>query len=395
MAERINASVCHISFSPYPEDPRIRRYVNALLEYGYKVFVIGITDDINPKFEKIGNLEIHRINISKKRASYARRVFEYVMFFVRASAKASILYFKHKIKIFHTHNLPDFVVFTALIPKIFGAKLILDMHELTPEAMMMRENISEKSFVVKLSKFIEKISTKLADEHITIHDIAAKIFESRNKVKYFSIMNGVDANELQGLQKTHTDDFNIIYHGTINPNLNLGLVIDALSVLKTKLPPDEFRKVKFLLYGKGPSLTGLMEKRDELNLQDNVIYKGSLPHTEMLKELTKASVCIYPPLRNIYTEICYPIKLTELANLGIPVISSRYKTILHYYPEDTFFYFDAGDLKGLVKQILIVKNNPELASQRAENAKKAYDKVSWNKIMKPKYLQIINNLVKM
>lgn len=394
MAESNNISICHISFSPYPEDPRIRRYVNALLEHGYKVYVIAITDDINPKFERTGNLEIHRINIRKKRTSYARRVFEYIMFFVRALLKASYLYFKHKIKIYHTHNLPDFVVFTALIPKTFGAKLILDMHELTPEAMMMRENISEKSFIVKLSKFIEKISTKLADEHITIHDIAAKILESRNHVKYFSIMNGVDANELLGMQKTSADNFNIIYHGTINPNLNLGLVIDALNILKSEMPADEFRKIKFLLYGKGPSLAGLMEKSKELELQDNVIYKGSLPHTEMLQELTKASVCVYPPLRNIYTEICYPIKLTELANLGIPVISSRYKTILHYYPEDTFFYFDAGDLNGLVEQILLVKNNQELAKQKTENAKKAYDKVSWNKIMKPKYLQIINNLVK-
>ena len=394
MAEGKNISICHISFSPYPEDPRIRLYVNALLEYGYKVYVIGITDDINPRFERTGSLEIHRINISKKRTSYARRIFEYAMFFTRAFFKSTYLFFKHKIKIYHTHNLPDFIIFTAVIPKIFGAKLILDMHELTPEAMMMRENIDEKSFVVRFSKFIEKISVKLADEHITIHDIAAKIFEGRNKAKFHAVMNGVDENELQGLQKVSTDDFNIIYHGTINPNLNLTLVIDALNRLRELLPADEFMKIKFLLYGKGPSLPELMKKTEELNLKDNIFYKGSLPHTEMLKELTKASVCIYPPLRNIYTEICYPIKLTELANLGIPVISSRYKTLLHYYPEVTFFYFDAGDLNGLVEQILLVKNNPELAKQKAGNAKKAYDKVSWNKIMKPKYLQIVNNLVK-
>lgn len=389
-----NKSICHVSFSPFPEDPRIRRYVNALLECGYRVFVIGITDGVNPKFESKDNLEVHRINISKKRASYLRRVLEYVLFFLRAYIKCTVLFFRHKIRIFHTHNLPDFVVFTAFIPKIFGAKLILDMHELTPEAMMMRENVSEKSFIVRLSKFIEKLSVKTANEHITIHDIAAKIFEARNKVVFHSIMNGVDSSELLGLQKVPTDDFNIVYHGTISPNLNLSIVIDALDKLREQMPADKFQSVKFLLYGTGPSLPGLLKQAEKMELQNNVIYKGRLKHDEMLNELTKASVCIYPPLRNIYTEICYPIKLTELIGLKIPIISSRYKTICYYYPEDCFFYFDAGDLAGLVEQILIVKNNPALVLKKAESAKLAYDKVSWSGVMKQRYLEIIDNLLK-
>lgn len=389
-----NKSICHVSFSPFPDDPRIRRYVNALLEDGFKVFVIGIADGISPNFESIGNLEIHRMNISKKRTSYFRRVSEYVLFFLYAYIKCTSLFFRHKIRIFHTHNLPDFVVFTAFIPKIFGAKLILDMHELTPEAMMMRENMNERNLIVRLAKFIERRSVKTANGHITIHDIAAKILEGRNRAVFHSIMNGVDSNELLGLHKVHTNDFNIVYHGTINPNLNLSLVIDALNELRDRMPADDFQSVKFLLYGSGPSLPALLKQAEDLGLQDSVIYKGRLKHDEMLKELSKTSVCVYPPLRNIYTEICYPIKITELIGLGIPIISSRYKTICYYYPENCFFYFDAGDLAGLVEQILTVKNDPDLILKKTENAMLAYDKVSWSGVMKQRYLEIINRFLK-
>jgi glycosyltransferase involved in cell wall biosynthesis len=257
---------------------------------------------------------------------------------------------------------------------------------------MMREGLTEKSFVVKLSKFIEKISTITANEHITIHDIAVKLLESRNKAKFHSVMNGVDTSELMGLQKIHTEDFNIVYHGAISENLNLISIVNALSRLREKISAEEFKSVKFLLYGSGECLSEILEKAQKLNLQNNVIHKGRLEHDDMLRELIKASVSVYPPLRNIYTEICYPIKLTELIGLKVPIIASRYTTICYYYPEDCFFYFDAGDLDGLVEQILIVKNNPDLVLNKAENAKKAYEKVSWSDVMKPRYLKIISDM---
>jgi len=383
--------LCHVSFSPFPADPRIRRYVNCLIAAGYKVFVICIGDNTELKHESLPNLEIFRLNISKKRSSYIRRVYEYVMFFLKAGIKSTTLFFKHKIKLFHTHNLPDFVVFTALIPKIFGAKIIFDMHELTPEAMMMRENIGENSFIVRLSKFIEKISVKTANFHITIHDIASDILSARNKTEFVQIINGVEIKELAGLERKPGNDFNIVYHGTINPNLNLGLILDALNVIKQTMGAEEFSKMKFVLYGTGPSLTGLIDKAEKLGLGNNFSYKGALKHDEMLNELCTASLSVYPPLNNIYTEICYPIKITELINLGIPVIVSRYKTICYYYPEECFFYFDAGDINGLVKQILSVKNNPVLVSEKVKAAKEAYKKVSWEDIMKKRYLDLIES----
>ena len=33
----------------------------------------------------------------------------------------------------HVHSLPDFEVFSAAIPKLFGAKIVLDIHDIVPE----------------------------------------------------------------------------------------------------------------------------------------------------------------------------------------------------------------------------------------------------------------------
>ena len=34
--------------------------------------------------------------------------------------------------------MPDFLIFTAVIPKLLGAKVVLDMHDLMPEVYMAK-----------------------------------------------------------------------------------------------------------------------------------------------------------------------------------------------------------------------------------------------------------------
>ena len=42
-------------------------------------------------------------------------------------------YGKKKFDFVHVHNLPDILVLSALVPRLTGAKIILDMHEIMPE----------------------------------------------------------------------------------------------------------------------------------------------------------------------------------------------------------------------------------------------------------------------
>jgi glycosyltransferase involved in cell wall biosynthesis len=382
-------TICHITFSEYPNDQRIRRYVNALIENGFRVAVICIRDEKNREDEYGEKIIIKRLKVNKKRGTYTSRVIEYAVFFAKSIFFSTKFYFKYKINVFHIHTFPDFAVFVPIIPKIFGAKIILDMHELTPEAMMIRENYSEKKMIIKSLMLVERASVWFADELITIHNIAGDILSRRNKRNFSYIVNGIDEKEFGGLKKEQNQYFDIVYHGTINPNLNLGVIIDALAVLKEKMKPDEFEKVRFLIYGKGPSLDELLDKAKKNGLEEKVIYKGIVSHEKMLQMLCRAAVTVYPPRRNIYTEICYPIKLTEFINLKIPIIATKYKTLNYFYPDDCLFYIDPENLQDIADKIIFVYRNPEAVKVTASNAFKAYRKVSWEKIMKQRYLDLI------
>ncbi|MCX7877170.1 MAG: glycosyltransferase [Ignavibacteria bacterium] len=384
--------ICHICFSEYPSDQRVRRYVNELISNGYDVVIICIADEFNKKSEFNDKVRIIRLNVSKKRGSYSSRFSEYLMFFLKSFFMSIYVYFKYRPVIYHMHTFPDFIVFAGIFPKLAGSKLILDMHELTPEAMMMRENLSDKNLLIRFLKFTEKLSVKFADRVITIHEIAEEILRKRNKKEFISIMNGVDRREAGEIQKKSDGYFNLVYNGTINPNLNLGLVVKSMIVLREKLNEAQSEKIRFLLYGKGPDLNNLLKEAESTGLSEQVIYKGNLNYKEMLSELAYASAAVYPPLPNIYTDICYPIKITEMINFRIPVIASRYKTLIHFYPEDCIFYFNPGDANDMAERIIEVMNDPRKVSDKTENAFNKFRNYSWENVMKKKYMKLIDEL---
>ena len=133
MIGNITYPVCHLLYEEYPRDPRVRRYVNALNEQG-KYSVIICSRKMNDKyFEELNGNLIYRIPVSKKRASFFITFFEYIALTFVSCILLVYLGIKFRFKIIHVHTLPDFLVFAAFWNRVFGAKIILDLHEIFPE----------------------------------------------------------------------------------------------------------------------------------------------------------------------------------------------------------------------------------------------------------------------
>ncbi|MGH2575955.1 MAG: glycosyltransferase [Ignavibacteria bacterium] len=386
--------ICHLLYEEFPRDPRARRYVNALNETGILSIVICSKKKKDKYFEIWkGNL-VYRIPVAKHRQSFFLTSLEYISFSFVSTFMLAYLGIRYRFKIIQVHTLPDFLIFAAMLNKLLGAKLILDLHEVFPELFIARKPHLESSFWVKLLKFTESVSIKLANLVLTIHDPAKEILLKRNKgleKKLHVIMNGVDPSEITNKNRVYAGDFIILYNGTVVKLLNLQIIIQALKILKSKMSDEDFKKIKFIIYGDGPAVNELLELSEKLNLKEKVIYNGFIPQNKIFEEVLKASVCILPPIKNIYSDLFYTTKLTEMIYLKIPVIATRLNTYKHYYSEDALFYFDSGNVEQLPDRIMEVFYNKELVSSKTEKAFLEYQKVSWE-IMKKKYLEIINGL---
>ena len=126
---------CMIVHAHYPVgETRVERQAQALLVHGFQVDVICLRNQDEAPFEFVDGVTVYRLPVRRhKQRGVVIQFLEYLAFFWLAFFKASILYWKRHYRVVQVHNLPDFLVFAAVLPKLFGARLILDLHDLMPE----------------------------------------------------------------------------------------------------------------------------------------------------------------------------------------------------------------------------------------------------------------------
>jgi len=144
----------------------------SLKEKGYDVDIISLKWKNNLKFNIYNELKIYKI---LGRRFTERKPFQYliryILFFIQASIKVTQLNIKNKYDLIHVHNIPDFLVFTTLIPKLFGTKIILDIHDIQPEFAIQKFSIKYDHPIIKTLELVEKVSCCYADHVITVTEL--------------------------------------------------------------------------------------------------------------------------------------------------------------------------------------------------------------------------------
>ena len=94
----------------------------------------------------------------------------YLEFFLRCLVKTTWLQLKKRYRVVHVNNMPDFFVFCALLPKLMGAKVILDIHDPMPNTFASKFKRGEEALLFRILLWEERISASFADQVLTVHD---------------------------------------------------------------------------------------------------------------------------------------------------------------------------------------------------------------------------------
>ena len=94
---------------------------------------------------------------------------------------------------------------------------------------------------------------------------------------------------------------------------------------------------------------------------------------------------------DVFLDFSFSNKLSEYIVLDKPVISSRLRTIRHYFSEGALAFFEPNQPSELAKQMVRLYRNPELRSQLVEKARQEYSPIRWE-IMKERYLAVTKRL---
>jgi glycosyltransferase involved in cell wall biosynthesis len=369
-------------FSYYPSDPRPRRAAEALVREGMQVELICLRQsEDEPTRETFKGVDIRRLPLRKRRGGPLGYLLQYSAFILSTFVLLTFRSLRRRFALVHVHNMPDLLVFSGLVPKALGAKVVLDLHDPMPELMMAIFRLEPASFTVRLLKRLERWSIAFADAVVTVNLACKEIFTSRScpPDKVQVVMNSPDEQIFAfrspvSAVPNGSRPFVIMYHGSIVERHGLDLAVEALASVRGTVPSAELR-----IYGHStPFLAKVMDAVRQQGLEHAVRYFGGKGLEEIVAAIDECDVGIIPNRRTVFTEINTPTRIFEYLSRGKPVITGRAPGVRHYFAEDALFFFELGDAADLARAIAHVFHDPDAVGRVVKRGQEVYLAHRWS-----------------
>jgi glycosyltransferase involved in cell wall biosynthesis len=288
------------------------------------------------------------------------------------------------------HNIPDFEVFAAAIPKIMGAKVILDIHDIVPELFDSKFHLGGESNICKILKKVEKISMAFADHVIVSNAIWQKKITTRSVdfKRCTALINYPDNKIFYERNKENGCGKEIfLYPGSLNYHQGLDIAIRAFAMVKEQLP-----NIDFHIYGDGPAVPMLRNIIREKRLEERVILKREV-EIEKIADIMRSAKCgIVPKRAESFGNEAFSTKIMEFMALGVPVIAASTAIDRFYFNDSLLLFFESGNESDLSEKMLSINRDAELRTTIVKNAGIFIKDNCWNK-KKQIYLELVESLV--
>lgn len=381
-----------MAYTHYETDPRVMRSAEAARDGGFAVDVVALRRPGQLPVESVRGVQVFRIQARYRGASRLQYILQYVGFLFRCLLAAARLGIRKKYRVCHVHNMPDLLVFAALVPRVLGAKVILDIHDPMPETYESKYSNPAHTLVGKLLLWQERLSVAFADSTITV----SEPFKQGILLKhgYQSDAIGVVSNfaDEELFRPTACPPIDgvirCVFHGTILERYGLGLLIEAVSRVRHR------DRLRVRIIGEGDFSASLADLIRTYKVHDVVEFVNRVyPLQEIPKVLSDCHVGLVPldvavsPVANY----ALPLKLVEYTCLGMPTITVRNAAIEYYFRPDECMFFESGDAGMLAKCLDMVAEQPHRLQEYRRKLVAVRARLSWKK-EKEKYIGMLKHL---
>ena len=369
-----------VSAHAYPTHPLLRRNVEHLASEGIELDVVCLRDEKVRQPRPPGRMRMFALPVKHRRTRALSYVREYAAFFAMAFPLVTLLSLRRRYEVVQVDNLPDFLVFTALLPRLRGSRIVLYIYDLFPEMTMTRLRAGSEHPLVRVAQRLERWSAAFADHVITVSQHFRSILAGR----------GVDPSRVSILYNSQPMPDGILHqpparpvlitHASLLERYGVQVAIRALPYLVGDWP-----QLRLQVLGEGEYRPQLESLATELRVANRVEFAGFLPWREAMERISRASIGIVPVIADGFGELILPGKLLEYTAIGIPVVCSRLPGIEEAFPADVLGYFPQGDANSLASQVDRLLRDPVAARAQAERARQSLRRISWDTVA-PQYL---------
>ena len=365
---------CIVRQNPYPADSLAHREAKALHDDGFQVDVICLRTLTTPAEEVINEIHVYRLSVPQGKGGFIHYMAKYALFFVLAALKLTALHWRHRYSLIQVNNLPDFLVFATLVPKLTGAKIGLVMYEPMPELWTTLYN---KQYLIRFLEIVQRLAISYADVVFAVTQQQKETFVARGAPadKVTVMLNVPDTYFWeQYIPQTSRpkEQFVLICHGAIEERYGHDTMLQAVQRVKDQIPG-----LRLCILGTGSYRDQFLAQIKAMGLETTVQYLGWVSVSQMVEELYHADVGIVAQKSSLYSNLVHTGKMYDFLAFGKPVLATRLKSVQAYFGEDALRFFEPGDPESLAKGILDLYQHPEKRQALVENSQKLYNQYKW------------------
>lgn len=385
--------VCMITHSFYESDNRVTRYAEALANRGDMVDVFALRRSAQiPVREVIEDVRVLRIQnrFGKTERSKLAYLWPMLRFLALSSWRLTREHARRPYDVLHIHNMPDFLVFAAWYPRLTGARIILDIHDIVPEFYATKFSRDKPGITTALLRLIERYSARFADHIIVSNHLWVDKYGARTGTedRCSVFINNVNTQVFFPQPRTRIDDrLILLFPGGLQWHQGLDIALRAFRLVIGKLPNAEFH-----IYGDGNMKPSLVALASELGFDGRVKFFEPVRVKQIAQIMVNADLGIVPKRADSFGNEAYSTKIMEFMALGVPVVVSKTKIDQYYFDDSVVRFFDSGDVTALANAILDVLKNPENRNRLVANATAYSERHSWKR-RKADYLNMVDELV--
>jgi glycosyltransferase involved in cell wall biosynthesis len=283
------------------------------------------------------------------------------------------------------HDLP-LLKDGVILKKRTGLPLVIDFHENYPEGMTSWSGW-KKSFLINLKNrvlFSFKRWKKYEADYISKADaIIAVVEEMKEKfMREYNLkipISVISNTEPKSFRDNNIDKlrmvarsksgFTIAYIGGIDAIRGLDTVINAVPIMKEKIPG---LIVNIIGGGSEAVFLKLRTQVKQLGLENTVYIPGPIPFEKVFNATHSADVCLIPHVKNEHTDHTIPHKLFQYMLTGKPIVVSNCKPLERIIAETACgLVFESGNANSFAEKIIELYANPDLRTTMGYNGVKA------------------------
>ncbi|BDB02543.1 glycosyltransferase family 4 protein [Clostridium botulinum] len=400
--------ICMVSTTHALMDSRIYyKEAMSLKNNGYEVVCLylgkddkcGVTDD---------GIEYIEIKSCFKTYNFLDRIFEYKNYAYERLPYDTYLKIFTKCKevrcdVYHLHDIYLLQICKKLKRLDFSPKVIYDVHESYPDIVLdynkNKKSINKYLFCFYLY-FWELLKARKCDYVINVEENINKKFErfigkSKTNLVYNYPLEEYLDNYSVNINNTYDKKYDLVYCGGITK------LRGVMEMLETVNIGRQYKKDISLIFIGAINDMRLDQKIynyiKENNLENNIIFTGKIPFTEVWNYYEKSKIGLIP-LHGIKKHIwAIPIKMFEYMIMGLPVVGTNLPHIREVVLNENYICGEVVDNienpEEFWNSIYKILSNTELYNKYSINAMESIKNVyNWS-IMEERMLKIYKNIL--